>query len=374
MGLMLSALGPTLPALARNTHTTLSDFSLIFVARGVGSIIGSILGGRLLDRIPANRVVVASVLGSLLLTAAVPLVDSLWALVGIIFIIGLGTGMLTVSGNALLIWLHGDAVPPFMNMLHFSYGVGTSITPLIIAQTLPLQDGLVWSYGLLALLALPAALFPLFLRSPRPLQPEVNAAPRLFRPDLVALLTLIFFGYAAASYAVGGWIFTYATRMQLFDETSAAYLTSVYWGALTVGRLVSIPLAARLKPNRILLIDILGALAFSALMALLPGSPLALVVGTAGLGFFLATIFPTTMSLAGRVLAINGKVTSIFSSGSSLGTLFVPWLVGQYFESVGPQVLTTLLMVDLGVALGVYALLTRKIKQVEGFSQGSVGQ
>ena len=83
---------------------------------------------------------------------------------------------------------------------------------------------------------------------------------------------------------------------------------------------------------------------------------------------------PTTMSLAGRVLAINGKVTSIFSSGSSLGTLFVPWLVGQYFESVGPQVLTTLLMVDLGVALGVYALLTRKIKHVEAYSQGSGGQ
>ena len=106
-------------------------------------------------------------------------------------------------------------------------------------------------------------------------------------------------------------------------------------------------------------------LAATLVIALFPASLVALAVGSAGLGFFLATIFPTTMSLAGRTLPITGKVTSIFSVGSSLGALVIPWLVGQFFESVGPQVLTTLLLVDLGLTLGVYGLLSRKIHRAE---------
>ncbi len=371
LGLVFSALGPTLPSLAQNTRAALSDISFLFVARGIGSMIGSIWGGRLLDRFPGHRLVAAAVASGLAMAALIPLVGTLWALTGVLLIMGITFGTLNVSGNTLIIWLHGDNVPPFMNLLHFSYGVGTFISPLIVAQTLNQPDGLRCTYWLLALLTLPAALYPLFLRSPRPLRRQVHEAPKPFNASLAALLALIFFGYAAASYAFGGWIFTYATRMGLADDAAGAYLTSLYWGALTAGRLISIPLAARMPPNRILLIDIVGGLASTLVIALFPASLAALAVGSGGLGFFLATIFPTTMSLAGRTLPITGKVTSIFSVGSSLGALVIPWLVGQFFESVGPQVLTTLLLVDLGLTLGVYGLLSRKIRQVEIDSQST---
>ena len=39
------------------------------------------------------------------------------------------------------------------------------------------------------------------------------------------------------------WIFTYATRTGLASVAQADKITSVFWGALTIGRLVSIGLA-----------------------------------------------------------------------------------------------------------------------------------
>ena len=42
--------------------------------------------------------------------------------------------------------------------------------------------------------------------------------------------------YVGAEVGVGGWLYSYAIAMELADTTSAAYLTSVYWGAFMLGR------------------------------------------------------------------------------------------------------------------------------------------
>jgi hypothetical protein len=37
--------------------------------------------------------------------------------------------------------------------------------------------------------------------------------------------------------------------------------------------------------------------------------------------------------------------------------MFLPWLIGQLFESVGPQITMIAILVDLIVAVGVLAVL-----------------
>jgi len=55
-------------------------------------------------------------------------------------------------------------------------------------------------------------------------------------------------------------------RQELADETGAAYLNSAFWGALTIGRLLSIPLAVRFSPKAMLRFDLLGSLLSLGLM------------------------------------------------------------------------------------------------------------
>ena len=54
LGLVTASLGPTLPGLAENTGTLLSEISYLFTTRSMGYLIGSFLGGRLYDRIKGH--------------------------------------------------------------------------------------------------------------------------------------------------------------------------------------------------------------------------------------------------------------------------------------------------------------------------------
>ena len=64
------------------------------------------------------------------------------------------------------------------------------------------------------------------------------------------MIALLLFLFVAAEASYGGWVYTYALKLGIGSATTAAYLTSAFWGALTLGRLVSIPLAARFRPAR----------------------------------------------------------------------------------------------------------------------------
>jgi FHS family Na+ dependent glucose MFS transporter 1 len=160
--------------------------------------------------------------------------------------------------------------------------------------------------------------------------------------------------YVGAEAGFGGWIYTYALALDLGTPTTSAYLTSAFWGAFTLGRLLSIPVAARFRPRSILLGDLVGCLASVGLLLLWPNSLAATWLGTVGLGLSMASIFPTAISLAERHMTITGQRTGWFLIGASIGAMSLPWLIGQLFEAIGPQMVMVAIMGDLALALGVY--------------------
>ncbi len=358
MGISMASLGPTLPGLAAATRSSLSEISILFTARSLGSLLGSVFGGQIYDHMRGHLVMALTVISIATLTAMTPFAPTLWLLTAVLFLTGAVQGILNIGGNALLVWLHGRSVGPFMNGLHFCFGLGTFITPVIIAQFIERQGGLLWTYLLLAVIILPTAVMA-WLPSPTSPVAAQQQAGEKYDPLLIVLIAMIFGCYSGASLAFGGWIFTYALKMNLANETNAAYLTSVFWGALTLGRLAAIPLAMRFKPHQILRADFAGALLSLLAMLIWPRSLVAVIVTSAGLGFALASIYPTTMSFSGQIMTLSGKITGLFAIGNSAGSMLVPWVIGQFFESAGPQSMTTVLVVDMLLALGVLAALSR---------------
>jgi fucose permease len=71
----------------------------------------------------------------------------------------------------------------------------------------------------------------------------------------------------------------------------------------------------------------------------------------------MASIFPTTLSLAERRMMITGRVTGWFFVGVGAGAMTIPWMVGQLFEGIGPQVLLIALALDFLFAFGLYIWL-----------------
>lgn len=358
LGLASASLGPTLGGLAQHTHTRLSEISFVFSARALGYLIGSFVGGRVYDRWPGHVVIVGVLVVMAAMLALTPMMPLLWLLTAILLVLGMGEGAMDVGGNTLLMWVHRNEVGPFMNGLHFFWGVGAFLSPIIIAQAVLISGDITWAYWMLAVLMLPVVIG--LLRLPSPVaqaSSQVSESKRVNHVLLVVLIALFLFLYVGAEGSLGGWIFTYTVALRLSSEAAAAYLTSAFWGSLTVGRLLAIPIAARLRPRSVLLIDLAGCLMSMGIILLWPNSLVAVWVGAIGTGLAMASIFPTTLSLAESRMHITGQTTSWFFVGASLGGMTVPWIIGQLFESIGPRVTMLTITADLMLMAGVFVAM-----------------
>lgn len=360
LGLVSAVLGPSLPFLAELTQTSLSQISLLFIARSLGYLAGSILGGYLIDRLPGHTLM-AITLGALVIAISLtPFVALLWILIGLLFLTGISQGIIDVGGNTLIVWLHGKKVGPYMNALHMFYGIGTFLAPIILAQAVLITGEITWGYWLIAGFVLLSALQSGILPN-QAFRVENGVSNGNSISSLIVILAALFlFCYSSFANIFGGWIFTYVTLLDLTSEANAAYLTSTFWGAFTVGRLISIPVAAHFNPTKILLADLSGCLLSTCIMLLSPKSITAIWIGAAGLGLFAASLFPTTISLVERRIKISGKITSCFVVGSALGAMIPPWLVGQFIETSGPQIVIYSVLLVLLAGCGVYYFLYRE--------------
>lgn len=362
LGLCVSILGPTLPGLAQNTHSQISEIGFLFTARALGYLLGSLSSGPLFDRRGSNGLLALLLLAMGAALSLAPVIDRLWLLAGVMVLIGLAEGALDIGTNLLLVWTQARNSGPYLNALHFFFGVGALASPLIVGQVLLRGGDIRWAYWLIALFPLPLII--LLLATPSPVPPTRQAARplRLVRPGLVVGITLLFFLYVGGEASFGGWIYTFTISQQLGSPTQAAWLTSIFWGALTAGRLLSIPLSMRTRPAQLLLGDLLLCLASLGLIALWPKTLLAVWAGAIGLGLGMASIFPSALAFAEQHLVLDGNITRWFFVGSGAGGMLLPWLIGQLFEGLGASALVYALLVDLGAALGVLAVCSRLVR------------
>ena len=355
LGLTIAAEGPTLLQLAENTSSTLDRISLIFIFGSLGYLSGSYVGGRLYDRISGHQLMAAVLVLLGTVIAFVPVANSLGSLLLIILILGLAKGALDVGCNTLLLWIHTEKVDPFMNAMHACFGVGAFIAPLIVARVVIITGDINWVYWSFAIAAFPIAAFIWSLPSPTPrITPDEHKdVPLPILP--VAIMVLCFLLYVGAEVGFGNWVYTYALQLNLGTEVTSAYLTSGFWGAFTLGRLLAIWISTRVSPKTILYADFIGCLASLSLILLFRDSPMVLWIGTVLLGGFMASIFPTFLTLSEETMHVTGTMAGWFLVGGGIGGMILPWAIGQAFVRIGPGAMIT--MVFATVALNLLALV-----------------
>lgn len=359
LGMTTATLGPSLPYLAGNVGTSLRGISSLFIAHRLGYIAGSFGGGRLYDRVGGNRLMAGMLL---LMTAgmiAVPVVPLLGILIGLLFLLGAAEGTVDVGGNILLVWIRPPRIGSLMNALHLFFGLGALLSPLILARMIQRTGTIRWGYWLIAALAVPIAAVLLPQASPQPAQAAKDGSGHTAGKLLPLVLAAFFFLHVAAESSYGAWIYTYSLTKGLANEVSAGYLTSAFWGAFTCGRAVTIFLALKINAKVQLSGSVVGALLSLLVLMIWPDSVSAVWFATLAYGLSLAGLFPGSITLASEHLHMTGGITGLFLVGSSLGGMTVPWLIGQFFESVGPRVFPAFLVgaVAAGMVLLVVILL-----------------
>ena len=405
IGLCLSSLGPVLPALGRRCSAPVETMGMLFAARSMGYVFGSILGGVIFDRL--SRPHVPLVVGNALCAISCAVLPSLHsvATLGVAVVAqGLCMGFLDTGGNVLLIWLQGPGrVEPYMQAMHFMFALGAVLAPLLVeaSTTVAADPNRFDAAFYIMAAAISLATLPLVAtRGPRPpakgsehseasnsaattseaadascangsavatsstavdVQVAKRAPPaRQLRCSLEALLVtgssvcLLFYVGAEVSY--GGFVFTYASDYLGMSTTAAHALNAAYWGGLAAGRLLAIPIASMLAPHVMLLIDFACTIASAAALLMVgrgggaSGGALEWIA-TVGLGLSHASIFPTVLTHAERYMSLSGRITSLFVVCSAVGEAAFPLLVALTYPS-GP---TSFLWINLGLSVGQLA-------------------
>lgn len=360
IGLVAAIIGPAIPGLAENVRGTLAALGTLFTVRSLGGILGSLLSGRLYDRLPGHSILAITMLLLAAAVASIPLASSLWVLWIFVFFTGLGESFLDVGVNSQLIWTYRERSAPYLNALHFFFGIGALLAPLLYVQVVAQTGQLNWAFWILSLTMLPVALWNLWVPGPTAQKAAADEPEARFNKPIF-LICLIFFLYVGAEVSYGGWIYSYALQRDLADIFAAGYLNSAFWGMLTLGRLLAIPAAVYISPGRLLKAAIIGCLVSLAALAIFSASTTVLWLGTLALGFSMAPVFPTLLALAGRRVTLTGQVTGWFFIASNGGGMSIPWLSGILIQEVTPLALIWLLAIVLLSAFWILSLLNRML-------------
>lgn len=131
-------------------------------------------------------------------------------------------------------------------------------------------------------------------------------------------------------------MYSYAVEKPLsVGHKVAGYLPSLFWGFITLGRLISIPVSSKVKPATMVFINVVGVVVTFLVLLVFSYNVAFLFVGTASLGLFLSSTFPSMLAYTEDILQYKGCATTVLVTGAGIGEMVLQMLVGSIFQAQG---------------------------------------
>lgn len=331
-GILTTFLGPLLPTLSLRWQLDDAQAGFLFTAQFCGSLAGVWMNSLLLQT-GGFRLALASGYGLMGTGTLLLLFDGWMTGVAGLLVLGAGLGIIIPGSNLLISELYPNRREVALNQLNVTWGIGALGCPFLISFSLNITDleTFLVLLGLVQLLpAVLCAWFPFRVQPPAPLVPRLDSTGiRLWFSPVALLSGLILFLYVGSETAVGGWVPSYAVRLDSVPERFWPLAQSCFWGTLLVGRLL-VSWFLRYSRARTWLVgglcsSFLGLLLFlnsRTIFGMLPA--LAMV----GLGF--STIYPTIVAWFSAYYGkFSRRISPLVFSMGSLGGAVLPWLVGK---------------------------------------------
>ncbi|MEU9287755.1 MFS transporter [Streptomyces sp. NPDC048275] len=359
IGMLQALYGPAVPGLREEYGLTPSAAGLGLSLHFTGGVAGVLAFNAIHSRI-SNRSLLAASYALMAVGGAGFAFAPNWPFaLAAAFLGGLGFGGIDYGLNQLFAVGFGNRSTAMLNVLNAHFGIGAVLGPALIAWLGP--GDYAYAFGAGAVLAGALILCTGGVRSqpPRTAQSlgEKPASGGLLSRVLVGFLALYILNVAVEA-GVGGWEPTHLETVG-YSATVAASATSVYWLMLTAGRFLVVPITLRYAPERILAVCAAG-MTVCLLLALIPG---AAPVAYAGVGLFIAPVFPTGLPWLNSALPQAKRAGAWVIAASMIGGVAAPPLLGAGIEVSGihavPWLLTVLSAASLAATVWLIAL-TRK--------------
>ncbi|KAG8686048.1 hypothetical protein FRC09_014382, partial [Ceratobasidium sp. 395] len=199
----------------------------------------------------------------------------------------------------------------------------------------------------------------------RPIR-ERSAMRMTLSEPFVWIFALFLCTYTGSETTNGGWIVTFLLTERNANPDTVGYVASGFWGGLAVGRLVGVErtISIGIKREKHLVHVYIGvALLMTVLVWKVP-SFVGNAFCTAIIGFVLGPIFPTSLSLATKLLPAEIHMTALatMSSFASIGSALYLFVTGAIANAKGVAVLQPIMLGILSIMAGLWCLFpTRSI-------------
>ncbi|MET9505450.1 MFS transporter [Streptomyces sp. NPDC006622] len=359
IGALQALYGPAIPALREDFGLSPSTAGLALSAHFVGGVAGVLLFDRLYGRIGNRRILAASYLLMAAGAAGFALAPNWPMALAAALLAGLGFGGVDYGLNQLFAVGFGHRSAAMLNILNAHFGIGAILGPALIGAAG--ADDYPSIFLAFALVNLPLVLC---LRGVRDKAPQLTDAttgattgPTPLARSLVSVLTVfvaLYVLHVGIEAGIGGWEPTHLETVG-YGAGVAATATSVYWLMMTIGRFLVAPLALRFSAPAIITVSCAGMTACLLLAAVPPLAPYAY----AGVGLFIAPIFPTGLPWLHRAAPGAGRAGALVIAASMVGGVAAGPSLGKVIEWSGIRAVPLLLAAVSAACLAATLWLTR---------------
>ncbi|XP_055975046.1 major facilitator superfamily domain-containing protein 4A [Sorex fumeus] len=180
---------------------------------------------------------------------------------------------------------------------------------------------------------------------------------------------LVLFMTDGITGAYSAFVYSYAVEKPLsVGHKSAGYLPSLFWGFITLGRLVSIPISSRVRPASMVFVNVVGVVVTFLMLLVFSYNVAFLFVGTASLGLFLSSTFPSMLAYTEDILQYRGCATTVLVTGAGIGEMTLQMLVGSVFQARGSYSFLVCGVIFASLAFTFYVLLLFFHRMYSGLS------
>lgn len=257
-------------------------------------------------------------------------------------LIGIGRGSVSIINNA-VVNDNSNGRPAALNLLHMTFAAGAFIAPFI--TSLYTGFGLGWraaAYTIIIGSTLSVILYvwmridynwPLESKKAKENSSDSKAKP-FYKNSIFYIMGFLLFLYLGLENCVNGWFVTYFKSMDIMSSTYATNLVSVTWIMVMLGRLLTAKISSKVDKNKLISGYCVATTVFFILLTATHNLAV-ITVAIAGLGFFFAGIYPTTVSSVGNIIKGSTTGMSLFLAIAALGGIVTPQIVGFLADRIG---------------------------------------
>lgn len=339
-GICSMALGSLIPFFRETYHLSYDDSGMLLSLQSVGNMISILLMGYLPAFVGRRKSVLLT--GMWLVAAYVIFSFGIGGAVLLpmaCFMMGFARGGNSNFGNTMMSTLPGKKSSIGYNLLHASYAVGALLAPVLVIFCAR-NNSSGWRYAAWILLALTVIQMVVYGKVPLPAE-NIKKSTRSVDYSFAKyrffwLAAAILFFYLSAEYAITGWLVTYFQDIGILSDQMSQMMSTLLWSVMFIGRVLGALLSGKVSCKVLLGIDGVGLLAFF-LLVFFSKTVTPIVIGIAGVGLFMATIYPSAMALATNSVRGNDLGVSTMTLIGSIGGILTPAAVGFVAEQAGIQ-------------------------------------